>query len=97
MKKNCYFSVEFQFKKTIFYIKCLRQSININEKFCISQTNLCGVDIYVRVLTTGYWPTQSANLKANIPLAPRSAFEAFRRFYLNKHSGRQLTLQPQLG
>ncbi|KAK3854167.1 hypothetical protein Pcinc_039334, partial [Petrolisthes cinctipes] len=60
-------------------------------------TNLCGVDIYVRVLTTGYWPTQSANLKANVPMAPRSAFEAFRRFYLNKHSGRQLTLQPQLG
>ncbi|XP_071552035.1 cullin-3 [Panulirus ornatus] len=76
-------------------------SNTINEEFKqrvnSAGTNLCGVDIYVRVLTTGYWPTQSANLKANIPMAPRSAFEAFRRFYLNKHSGRQLTLQPQLG
>ncbi|XP_045621144.1 cullin-3 [Procambarus clarkii] len=76
-------------------------SNTINEEFKqrvnSAGTNLCGVDIYVRVLTTGYWPTQSANLKANVPMAPRSAFEAFRRFYLNKHSGRQLTLQPQLG
>ncbi|XP_068211557.1 cullin-3 [Palaemon carinicauda] len=76
-------------------------SNTINEEFKnrvnSAGTNLFGVDIYVRVLTTGYWPTQSANLKANIPMAPRSAFEAFRRFYLNKHSGRQLTLHPQLG
>lgn len=51
----------------------------------------------VRILTTGFWPTQSTPSKCNIPLAPRNAFEAFKRFYLAKHSGRQLTLQPQLG
>lgn len=51
----------------------------------------------VRILTTGFWPTQSTTSKCNIPFAPRNAFEAFRRFYLAKHSGRQLTLQPQLG
>lgn len=60
-------------------------------------TNLYGVDLFVRVLTTGFWPTQSATPKCNIPMAPRNAFEAFRRYYLAKHSGRQLTLQPQLG
>ncbi|KAL4220045.1 Cullin-3 [Mactra antiquata] len=59
--------------------------------------NLGGVDLTVRVLTTGYWPTQSATPKCNITSAPRAAFEQFRRFYLAKHSGRQLTLQPQLG
>lgn len=62
-----------------------------------SGTNLHGVDMSVRVLTTGFWPTQSATPKCSIPTAPRNAFEAFRRFYLAKHSGRQLTLQPQLG
>lgn len=61
------------------------------------QTNLHGVDISVRVLTTGFWPTQSATPKCSMPAAPRDAFDAFRRFYLAKHSGRQLTLQPQLG
>lgn len=62
-----------------------------------ANVNLSGVDLTVRVLTTGYWPTQSATPKCNIPSAPRTAFEQFRRFYLAKHSGRQLTLQPQLG
>ncbi|XP_051158139.1 cullin-3 [Leptopilina boulardi] len=60
-------------------------------------TNLHGVDLSVRVLTTGFWPTHSATPKCSIPQAPRDAFDAFRRFYLAKHSGRQLTLQPQLG
>jgi len=67
------------------------------EHVLTSGANLHGVDLSVRVLTTGFWPTQSATPKCNIPSAPRNAFKAFRRFYLAKHSGRQLTLQPQLG
>jgi cullin 3 len=62
-----------------------------------SGANLNGVDLFVRVLTTGFWPFQSATSKCNIPYAPRMAFEAFTRFYLGKHSGRQLSLQPQHG
>ncbi|XP_053697059.1 cullin-3 [Sabethes cyaneus] len=58
---------------------------------------LDGVELSVRILTTGFWPTQSATPNCNIPQAPRRAFETFKRFYLAKHSGRQLTLQPQLG
>ncbi|KAF4525029.1 hypothetical protein B566_EDAN016006 [Ephemera danica] len=67
------------------------------KEHLISSNFLSGVDLSVRVLTTGFWPTQSATPKCSIPAAPREAFEAFRRFYLAKHSGRQLTLQPQLG
>ncbi|KAF5287723.1 hypothetical protein FQA39_LY15743 [Lamprigera yunnana] len=62
-----------------------------------SDMNLGGVDLFMRVLTTGFWPTQSATPTCHIPSAPLAAFETFRRFYLAKHSGRQLTLQPQLG
>lgn len=43
------------------------------------QVSLGGVDLTVRVLTTGYWPTQSATPKCNIPPSPRHAFEVFRR------------------
>ncbi|XP_033149930.1 cullin-3-A [Drosophila busckii] len=39
----------------------------------------------------------TATPNCNIPLAPREAFEVFKKFYLDKHSGRQLTLQPQMG
>ncbi|XP_008586605.1 PREDICTED: cullin-3, partial [Galeopterus variegatus] len=63
----------------------------------VKGVSLGGVDLTVRVLTTGYWPTQSATPKCNIPPAPRHAFEIFRRFYLAKHSGRQLTLQHHMG
>jgi len=44
------------------------------------QVSLGGVDLTVRVLTTGYWPTQSATPKCNIPPSPRHAFEVFRRW-----------------
>lgn len=43
------------------------------------QVSLGGVDLTVRVLTTGYWPTQSATPKCNIPPSPRHGFEVFRR------------------
>lgn len=43
----------------------------------IFQRNVQSVDLTVRVLTTGFWPTHSLS-KCNIPLVPRSAFEEFR-------------------
>ncbi|XP_061654254.1 cullin-3-B-like isoform X1 [Phyllopteryx taeniolatus] len=63
----------------------------------VTSVSLCGVDLTVRVLTTGYWPTQSATPRCTIPLSPQHAFEVFKRFYLAKHSGRQLTLQHHMG
>lgn len=65
----------------------------------IMQTNknMLGVDLFCRVLTTGFWPTQSVLPKCNLPTSARFAFETFKRFYLSKHSGRQLTLQPSSG
>ncbi|CAF3505905.1 unnamed protein product, partial [Adineta steineri] len=59
--------------------------------------NLNGIDLFVRVLTTGFWPTQNNNNQCNLPTVVREAYQCFHRFYLNKHSGRQLTLQPSLG
>lgn len=59
--------------------------------------NLNGIDLFVRVLTTGFWPTQNTNNQCNLPAVVREAYQCFHRFYLSKHSGRQLTLQPSLG
>ncbi|CAG0901378.1 unnamed protein product [Darwinula stevensoni] len=81
--------------------KDITVSNTIMEEFknhiAVTGNNLSGVDLNVRVLTTGFWPTQSATPKCMIPPAAHTAFETFRRFYLSQHSGRQLTLQPQLG
>lgn len=62
-----------------------------------SNKNMMGVDLCCRVLTTGFWPTQSVLPKCNLPASANLAFDTFKRFYLSKHSGRQLTLQPSLG
>ncbi|KAM8839512.1 LOW QUALITY PROTEIN: cullin-3-B-like [Synchiropus picturatus] len=62
-----------------------------------TSTSLSGVDLTVRVLTTGFWPVQLATPRCNIHSSPRHAFEVFRMFYLAKHSGRRLTLQHHMG
>ncbi|XP_037276310.2 cullin-3-like [Rhipicephalus microplus] len=61
------------------------------------RVDLHGVDLSVRVLTTGFWPLAAATQQIRIPVAPWSAYQVFQRFYLAKHNGRQLTLQPHLG
>lgn len=78
--------------------KDMSVSNTIMEEFKqLSQAQLHGVELSVRILTTGFWPTQSATPNSTIPPNPRAAFEVFKKFYLAKHSGRQLTLQPQMG
>uniref|UniRef100_A0A915Q496 Cullin family profile domain-containing protein n=1 Tax=Setaria digitata TaxID=48799 RepID=A0A915Q496_9BILA len=54
------------------------------------------VDITVRVLTSGYWPTQAAP-DCVLPPVAAQAFESFRTFYLSKHNGRKISLNPMLG
>lgn len=62
-----------------------------------TSANLFDVDLCVRVLTTGFWPTHQTPPKTILPKAASDAFDVFKKFYLNKHSGRQLNLQAQLG
>ena len=57
----------------------------------------------MKVLTTGYWPNSTRSNQAKpdgaaekicqLPQAAHAAFEEFKMFYLNRHTGRQLTLQ----
>eukprot|EP00112_Aurelia_sp_Birch-Aquarium-sp1_P011658 Seg2450.2 transcript_id=Seg2450.2/GoldUCD/mRNA.D3Y31 product=Cullin-3 protein_id=Seg2450.2/GoldUCD/D3Y31 len=81
--------------------KDMALSASTNEEFrnhvSNSHLELQGIDLTVRVLTTGFWPTQVVNPTCNVPPAPRHAYACFKRFYLACHSGRQLTLQPQMG
>ncbi|KAK0404401.1 hypothetical protein QR680_017439 [Steinernema hermaphroditum] len=55
-----------------------------------------GVDMFVRVLTKVYWPTQSVPM-CQLPPTAAAAFSQFEAFYLNKHNGRKLSLNPGLG
>lgn len=62
-----------------------------------NQEHRVEVDLNVRVLTMGYWPTQTNQTLCQLPRAASVAWDVFQRFYLNCHSGRQLTLQTHLG
>jgi len=57
---------------------------------------LGNIDLSVYVLTTGFWPTQSAS-KCNLPSEILSCCEVFRKFYLSNHNGRRLTYQTNMG
>lgn len=57
---------------------------------------LGGVDLNVNVLTTGFWPTQSAT-KCNLPREIMQCCEVFKKFYLSNHSGRRLSWQTNMG
>jgi len=81
--------------------KDMTVSNTINEEFKNHLQNtgksLNGVDLGVRVLTTGFWPGQNAPAPIVLPRIPNQAFDVFKNFYLAKHSGRILTLQPSAG
>jgi len=57
---------------------------------------LNSIDLSVYVLTTGFWPTQSA-AKCNLPSEILSCCEVFRKYYLSNHNGRRLTYQTNMG
>jgi len=77
--------------------KDINLSTTLNEEF--RNRTFAGnlkIDVTLKVLTTGYWPTQQP-AQIQLPTTAQAAFTEFKSFYLNKHSGRQLTLQANMG
>lgn len=77
--------------------KDINLSTTLNEEF--RNRTFAGnlkIDVTLKVLTTGYWPTQQP-AQIQLPATAQAAFTEFKSFYLNKHSGRQLTLQANMG
>ena len=60
--------------------------------FCLAKLN-SSIDLNMKILTTGYWPTQAQTQQSILPTVALNAFNEFKDFYLAKHTGRQLTLQ----
>lgn len=54
------------------------------------------IDMYVNVLTMGYWPTYQP-LEVKLPDFLLKHQNAFEKFYTSKHTGRKLQWQPNLG
>lgn len=57
-----------------------------------------GLDVGVTVLTSTFWPMNlSASPKCVMPSVVLQGCKAFEHFYFDRHSGRRLTWQPQMG
>ena len=59
--------------------KDMTLSNTVNDEFksrldIADAAKLGGVDLYVRVLTTGFWPGQSAPQKVNLPRVPSEVY-----------------------
>lgn len=61
-----------------------------------TEQSLSGIDLNVQVLTTGFWPTQSSTPCTFSPEVAHCC-EVFKNYYTNKHSGRRLTWQTNMG
>lgn len=66
------------------------------DKYREEGYNVGGPELDVKVLTSGYWPTQSA-MQCRQPNELVLGCEAFEAFYLSKHSGRKIAWQMHLG
>lgn len=65
------------------------------QQLFLQAEQLDGVDLNVHVLTTGFWPTQSA-AKCNLPPEIIKCCEVFKKYYLSNHNGRRLTWQTNM-
>jgi len=51
----------------------------------------------VRVLTSVFWPIDNQVAMCTLPQSAELAFRNFEQFYLGKHNGRKITLNPRHG
>jgi len=79
----------------------MKLSLDTMESFknhlrAIEGNPLDGIDLNVYVLTTGFWPTQSAT-NCNLPAEILKCCEVFKKFYLSNHNGRRINWQTNMG
>lgn len=78
----------------------MKLSVDMNSQFkdYLSTTNQkFPFEFYVTTLTSTFWPFPSSSQVCVLPPMLLKARDSFENFYLNRHSGRRLTWQPQLG
>jgi len=79
--------------KDIQISKDIMSSFNSNAR---SKKMLKGFELYVNVLTAGFWPTYP-QMEVNLPQEMVNCQEVFKSFYLTQHHGKKLFWQSSLG
>ncbi len=81
-----------QFRKS----KYSNRSDKSKKSSSSSKSKSGNVDLEVKVLTSGFWPTPPVP-QCNFPAKLSELAERFKMFYLENHSGRKLTWQCNMG
>jgi len=76
----------------------MKMSADTQQNFrqAMSGGKVEGIELVVHVLTTGFWPTQTATI-CELPPQLLQCCEVFKQHYLKQHSGRKLQWQPNMG
>lgn len=77
-------------------MKISRENEDLYKKHMESHNKVAPIDITVQVLTTGCWPV-TASPKVAVPAVINEMCESYQDFYTNKHSGRRLGWQFNMG
>ncbi|GMR32137.1 hypothetical protein PMAYCL1PPCAC_02332, partial [Pristionchus mayeri] len=84
--------------ESMFKDKEIWGTLNVNFKdYCTNNPVGLQMDVGVRVLTAGIWPTQSAAPQCVLPDSCQAAFDHFKAYYTGAHNGRKITLNTLLG
>lgn len=78
----------------------MRLSTDMNSIFKehIEKTEKSPVEVAVTVLTSTFWPMNLSNSpRCTMPPLLLTSCKQFEKFYFERHSGRRLTWQPQMG
>uniref|UniRef100_A0AC35GBM4 Cullin family profile domain-containing protein n=1 Tax=Panagrolaimus sp. PS1159 TaxID=55785 RepID=A0AC35GBM4_9BILA len=81
-------------------IEAMLKDIEISNDLMTSYKNKNAdkndIDLNIQILTKGYWPMSDIH-SCILPISAEIAFNKFKDFYLSKHSGRTLTINPNFG
>lgn len=77
-------------------MKISRENEDSYKRHLESHNKATPIDITVRVLTTGCWPV-TASPKVAVPAVISEMCKSYQEFYINKHSGRRLGWQFNMG
>lgn len=95
LKQHCSFSFTNKLEGMFNDIKASEETMASFKVFLESQ-RLDVIDLNVKVLTTGNWPSSDSTV-CTFPKVVADAVEAFKKFYLQRHSGRKISWQANMG
>lgn len=96
LKQECGYQFTSKLESMFNDVKTSKDMLGEFKEYMQKERIQLPLELTVQVLTTGSWPTQTAQMCV-LPQQLQQATEAFKKFYEDKHGGRKLTWQTNMG